>query len=436
LRLPSDKSIAHRALLFNAMAEGEADITLERPGQDVVSTALALRTLGAVEPLANARFRVRGGGTAARASLPGNGGETLDCGNSGTSARLFSGALAGRLASAPATLVGDASLSGRPMERVAAPLRAMGAEVATTDGHLPMRVGGAGGADAGLRAIDHRLPVASAQVLGAVTLASLSASGRTTIETPGPTRDHTERLLGWLGAKVRRDGFTTTIEGPTGFIARSITVPADISSAAAWLVAGSIHPDAEVVLPGVGINQSRTAIIDVLREMGARIEIDPAPEDGPEPVATLVVRSAGTLRPIDLHGDRIAELIDELPLLSIAMAAADGTSTVRDAGELRVKESDRIALVVANLRAIGVDAEELPDGWLVRGGTTATMPAAPEIQTKGDHRIAISFAVAALTGLASGGVLIDDPDCVEVSYPGFWDDLASVTELPDAVAVA
>jgi 3-phosphoshikimate 1-carboxyvinyltransferase len=420
-------------MLFNAMAHGEAEITLERPGQDVISTATALRTLGAVEPLGGGRFRVRGGGTLSRASLPGAGGETLDCGNSGTSARLFSGALAGRSATGAATLIGDASLSGRPMERVASPLRAMGADVATTDGHLPMHIGGG----ATLRAMDHRLPVASAQVLGAVTLASLAADGRTTVETPGPTRDHTERLLGWLGASVHRDGYKTTIDGPTGFRARSITVPADISSAAAWLVAGSIHPDAEVALPGVCINPSRTAIIDVLREMGARIEIDAAPEDGPEPVAMLVVRSSGALRSIDLAGDRIAELIDELPLLSIAMAAADGISTVRDAGELRVKESDRIALVVANLRAIGVDAEELPDGWLVRGGAAAVAAAeAPRIETRGDHRIAISFAIAALTGLVAGGVVIDDPDCVEVSYPGFWDDFATLAEAPDRVAVA
>jgi 3-phosphoshikimate 1-carboxyvinyltransferase len=428
LRLPSDKSIAHRALLFNAMATGVAEITLERPGQDVVSTAMALRTLGAVEPLGSGQFRVHGGGATGCAALPGTGGETLDCGNSGTSARLFSGALAGRSAPGAATLIGDASLSGRPMERVAAPLRAMGADVSTTDGHLPMRIGGG----ATLRAMEHRLPVASAQVLGAVTLAALAADGTTTIDTPGPTRDHTERLLGWLGARVRRDGFRTTVAGPTGFRARSIAVPADISSAAAWLVAGSIHPDAEIALPGVGINPSRTAIIDVLREMGADIEIQAAPDDGPEPVARLVVRSAGRLHPIELHGERIAELIDELPLLSIAMAAADGTSTVRDAGELRVKESDRIALVVANLRQIGVAAEELPDGWLVRGGVRAGVDA-PAIETKGDHRIAISFAVAALTGLVPS-VVIDDPACVEVSYPGFWDDVDAVAEQREPVA--
>jgi 3-phosphoshikimate 1-carboxyvinyltransferase len=308
------------------------------------------------------------------------------------------------------------------MERVAAPLRTMGADVVTTSGRLPMRVARTGD----LRALDMQLPVASAQVLGAVTLAALAAPGRTTVSTPGPTRDHTERLLSWLGAPVRRDGLTTTIDGPVALQARSITVPCDISSAAAWLVCAVLHPDAEVRLPGVGINPSRTAILAVLREMGADIGVEPAPDDGPEPVATIVVRSSPQLRPIDLTGGRIAELIDELPLLSIAMAAANGVSSVRDAGELRVKESDRIALVVNNLRAIGVDAEELSDGWRIRGGARLRRPDA-EVETRGDHRIAISFAVAATAGLAPS-LVIDDPDCVDVSYPGFWDDLARLSE--------
>lgn len=436
LRLPSDKSIAHRALLFNAMAAGTADVLVRRPGADVRSTAGALRTLGALEAGdaredgdGLTRYRVRGGGTAKVAGLPGSGGEAFDCGNSGTTVRFLTGALAGRAAATPATLSGDASLSRRPMERVAAPLREMGATIETTDGRLPIRVSG----HRPLRAMVHWLPVASAQVLGAISLAALSAEGRTTIETPGPTRDHTERLLAWLGAPILRVGNTTALDGPAALTARSLTVPGDISSAAAWLVAASIHRDAEVTLLDVGLNPSRLAIVDVLREMGADIEIAPHPSDeGPEPTGDVVVRSVTRLHSIALSGSRIVELIDELPLLAIAMAAADGTSEVRDAAELRVKELDRIAFVVRNLRAVGVDASELPDGWQIRGrsgGPASTLPGRGgpiEIETNGDHRIAIAFAVAASTGLAPE-LEIDDPVCVDVSYPGFWTDLATVT---------
>lgn len=436
LRLPSDKSIAHRALLFNAMASGSADVLVRRPGMDVRSTAAAVATLGAltvtrIEAGGLVRFEVLGGGSSGAAGLPGHGGEALDCGNSGTTVRFLAGALAGR-EGRDARLLGDASLTRRPMERVAEPLRAMGAEIETTNGRLPMRVIG----HRPLRAMAHRLPVASAQVLGAISLAAMAADGRTTIETPGPTRDHTERLLAWLGAPIHRQGHVTTIDGPAGITARSLTVPGDISSAAAWLVAASIHPDADLRVADVGLNPSRLAIVDVLREMGADVELEAgASEEGPEPAGDLVVRSAGGLRSIVLAGSRIAELIDELPLLAIAMAAADGVSEVRDAAELRVKESDRIALVVRNLRAIGVEADELPDGWRITGfgGGKGTAPARQteggpvHIETAGDHRIAISFAVAAATGLAPE-VAIDDPACVDVSYSGFWDDLASLTE--------
>jgi 3-phosphoshikimate 1-carboxyvinyltransferase len=435
IRLPADKSIAHRALIFNALASGSAEVELHHPGADVRSTASALGALGAVTPLGEeaggvVRFGVTGGGTPEAARLPGMGGETLDCGNSGTTMRLLSGALAGR--PHEAILVGDASLSRRPMERVAAPLRTMGADVSTTDGHPPVSVRGS----RRLLATEHRLPVASAQVLGAVSLAALAARGRTSVEVPGPTRDHTERLLAWLGADVRRDGTRTVIEGPSGFAARSLRVPGDISSATAWLVAGALHPDAEIELLDVGLNPSRLGVVEVLREMGADIELRPRaandPDAGPEPAGDILVRGGRPLRPIRLDGARVADVIDELPLLGVAMAAANGTSELRDAAELRVKESDRIALVVRNLVAIGADAEELPDGWRVRAGGPAAAGGGgrassgrADIVTGGDHRIAISFAVAALTGVARE-VRIDDPACVAVSYATFWDDLATV----------
>ncbi len=431
LRLPADKSVAHRALLFNAMGAGTATVRLHRPGGDVLSMAGALQALAAIEDLAvddvgATVATVRGGGTAAAACLPGDGGETLDCGNAGTAMRLLAGALAGRPGTA--TLIGDASLSGRPMERIAAPLREAGAAIETTDGHAPLRITGR----RPLLAMVHRPAVASAQVIGCLSLAALAAGGTTTVEVPGPTRDHTERLLAWLGAPVHRDGMVTTIEGPAGFAARSLTVPGDISSAAAWLVAGALHPDAEIHLEGVGLNPSRVGIIDVLREMGADIEValddgdggeggDGAP-DHPEPVGTITVRGGRPLRAIAIDGDRVADVIDELPLIGVAMAAAAGRSELRDAAELRVKESDRLALVVANLAAVGALVEERPDGWIVRRGR----PREAAIHTDGDHRIAMAFAIAAVCGVA-GTVRIDDPACAAVSYPSFWTDLETLS---------
>lgn len=419
LRLPADKSVAHRALLFNAMAEGEAEVTVTRPGEDVLSMAHVLQQLGAVESIVEApvgftHVRLRGGGTREAAMLPGSGGETLDCGNAGTAMRLLIGALSGRPVAA--TLVGDASLSGRPMERVAAPLRGVGARIVTEDGHAPVLVEGS----RDLVATEHVLPVASAQVIGALTLAGLAARGTTVITSPGPTRDHTERMLAWLGAPVRREGYVTTVEGPAGFTARTIDVPGDISGAAAWLVAGALHPDAHIVIEEVGLNPSRTGIIDVLRDMGADIKVasDGPTEWCPEPVGTITVSGGKPLRAIDLAGDRVADVIDELPLIAMAMAAAEGTSTVSGARELRVKESDRIARVVEGLQAVGARAEEREDGWVVSKGTAR----GAAIRTDGDHRIAMSFAVAALTGVA-GTVEIDDPACAAVSYPTFWTDM-------------
>jgi 3-phosphoshikimate 1-carboxyvinyltransferase len=428
LRLPADKSVAHRALLFNAMGAGTATVRLDRPGGDVLSMAGALQALGAVAGLAaddvgTTVITVRGGGTPSAARLPGDGGETLDCGNAGTAMRLLAGALAGRPVTA--TLVGDASLSSRPMERIAVPLRAVRAAIETTAGHAPLRITGR----RPLLAMAHRPAVASAQVIGCLSLAALAADGTTTIEVVGPTRDHTERMLSWLGAPVHRDGLVTTIEGPAGFAARSLTVPGDISSAAAWLVAGALHPDAAIHLEGVGLNPSRVGIIDVLREMGADIEValdrdegGEGPPDQPEPVGTITVRGGRPLRAIAISGDRVADVIDELPLLGVAMAAAEGRSELRDAAELRVKESDRVALVVANLAAVGARVEERPDGWIVRRGR----PREATIHTDGDHRIAMAFAIAAVCRVA-GTVRIDDPACAAVSYPSFWTDLETLS---------
>ena len=409
--MPGDKSIAHRALIVNALSGGPATVTVRSPGRDVLSTAACLRELGVsvVEEADGALTRFTVSGRPYRDA-------TLDCGNSGTTMRLLAGAIAGL--PIRATLVGDASLSVRPMERVAALLRAAGAEVTTRDGRAPVTIAGRERTSAAT----HRLPVASAQLLGAAALAGLSAEGETRIESPGPTRDHTERMLGAAGVAIRRDSLTTVVVGPAVPGPIDVVVPGDISSAAPWLVAGALHPDADLTLAGVGLNPSRTRMIDVLRRMGANVEARITDGDGPEPLGDLRVRGGSALTAISVGGDEVAALVDELPLLGVAMAAADGgVSELRDAAELRVKESDRIAAVVAGLRAIGASVEELPDGWRVRRGS----PKEARVTTRGDHRIAVAFAVAALAGVASA-VELDDSDCVAVSYPTFWTDLAEV----------
>ena len=382
IAVPSDKSIAHRALIVASLAKSESNIRLDEPGEDVLSTKSAL------------------------AAIPSG---TIECGNSGTTMRL----LAGVLAATPGTftLTGDASLSGRPMERVAAPLRAMGAEIETTDGHAPLTIRG----HAPLCAMRHELPVASAQVLGAICLAALNADGTTEVVMPGPTRDHTERMLAAAGIDIARVGSVTTIAGPARPRPLDMSVPGDFSSAAAWLVAASLHPDAAVTIKNVGLNPTRTALLGVLRVMGADIDIE-LTSSAIEPMADLTVRSS-KLRAITLNPDLVPALIDELPLLAVAMAGAEGTSEVRGAGELRVKESDRIATITAALTAIGAEVEELPDGWRIQRGNSRSA----RIITAGDHRVAMAMAVAAWAGLAES-VTLDDPSCVAVSYPSFWRD--------------
>jgi 3-phosphoshikimate 1-carboxyvinyltransferase len=410
LELPADKSIGHRALIVNALSGGPATVTMRSPGLDLLSTVDCLRALGVTvaEALEDGRVRFHLSGTPSADAV-------LDCGNSGTTMRL----LAGAVAALPlrVTLDGDASLRSRPMERVARLLRAMGADATTTDGHAPMTVAGR----RSLAAVTHSLPVASAQLLGAASLAALAARGVTRIEAPAPARDHTERMLAAAGVDIRREGLTTTVIGPSRPRPISMTVPGDISSAAPWLVAGAIHPDADITLGGVGLNPTRTALVALLRRMGADVEMAVTDGVGPEPTGELRVRGGRPLSAVTIGGDDVPPLIDELPLIAIAMAAADGTSELRDAGELRVKESDRIASTVAGLRLIGARVEELPDGWRVSRG----VPAEARVATHGDHRIAIAFAIAAATGVAAS-VELDDAECVSVSYPGFWDDLTGV----------
>ncbi|HEX2765323.1 MAG TPA: 3-phosphoshikimate 1-carboxyvinyltransferase [Candidatus Limnocylindria bacterium] len=411
LSVPADKSIAHRALIVNALSGGPATVVMRSPGRDVLSTAACLRALGV-------RVDSETAGPVVRFTLTGppRADAELDCGNSGTTMRLLAGALAGL--PLHAVLDGDASLRTRPMERVATLLRATGAAVATTNGRAPITVVGSERP----KAVAHRIPVASAQLLGACALAALGAEGETTIEVPAEVRDHTERMLAATGVDIRRDGLVTSVRGPAHPRPMSLRVPGDPSSAAPWLVAGTLHPDADVTIVDVSLNPTRIALLDLMRRMGADVEATITDEHGPEPVGDLRVRGGAALTAVEIGGDEVAALIDELPLVAILMAAADGTSELRDASELRVKESDRIGATVAGLEAIGASVEELPDGWRVSRG----LPRAGRVTTHGDHRIAIAFAVAALAGVASA-VELDDPDCVAVSYPTFWGDVAEVS---------
>ena len=408
LELPGDKSIAHRALIVGALSGGPSSVTVRAPGADVRSTAAGLRALGV-------SLDERADGASVHFTIAGRPSRnaTVDCGNSGTTMRLLAGAMAGL--PLRVTLDGDDSIRTRPMERVASLLRAMGAEVTTTDGHAPLTVVGR----SRLTAAAHHLPVASAQLLGATVLAGLAAGGETTISSPGPTRDHTERMLVAAGIDVRRDGSVTTVQGPARPAPLNVAVPGDVSSAAPWLVAAARHPDAEVTITDVGLNPTRIALVDVLRRAGAEVEATVLHVRAGEPVGDIRARGGGQLEPVAIAGTDAAALIDELPLLGVLMAAAGGE--LRDASELRVKESDRIAAMVAGLDAIGASVEERPGGWRVTPGS----PRDAAIATHGDHRVAIAFTVAALTGVAAS-VALDDPDCVGVSYPTFWSDLAEV----------
>ena len=354
-------------------------------------------------------------GLGTRIALGSLGPGTADCGNSGTSMRLLAGAVAH--GSGQSTLTGDASLSGRPMVRIAEPLRRMGAEIELIDSHAPVVVRG----HRPLLALEHQLSVASAQVLGAIALAGLAADGLTTVSVPGIVRDHAERMLSAQGVQIERATYagrtTTTILGPTDLMPMWIDVPGDFSSASAWIVAGALHADASLLITGVGLNPTRTALLDVLRAMGARIDVQQQGEQAGEPLGSIQVRGGSSLNAVTLGAVDVAPLIDELPLLAVAMAAARGTSEVRGASELRVKESDRIAAMAAALTLIGANVEELEDGWRISAGR----PLDATIVTHADHRIAMAAAVAAWTGVARS-VVLDDPECVAISYPTFWRD--------------
>jgi 3-phosphoshikimate 1-carboxyvinyltransferase len=416
--VPGDKSIAHRALLLGALAEGTTVVTGFPGGADVVSSLGAVRALGARGERAGEVVRIEG--TAGR--LGPSGTTAVDCGNSGTTMRLLSGLVAA--GEGTTVLDGDDSLRRRPMRRIAEPLVAMGAHVETTDGHAPLTVRGAS-----LAAIEWKLPVASAQVKSAVLLAGLRARGTTRIVEPLASRDHTERLLPHFGVELTRDGHAVAVRGGQRLRSAEVPLPGDPSSAAFLVVAALLVPGSNVLVRDVGVNPTRTGFLGILRRMGAEVDVEGEVVVAGEPRAALHA-CAASLRGTAIGPQDVPAAIDELPVLCVAAALAEGVTTLAGAAELRVKESDRLA-ALEQLRLLGVDLTATADGLVIRGAGRRPLGAA-RIRAGGDHRIAMAFAIA---GLASpDGVEIADPECVEVSFPGFFERLMACGARVETVA--
>ncbi len=404
LRVPGDKSISHRAIMLGSIAEGVTEVRGFLEGEDSLATLAAFRAMGVkIEGPRQGRVTIHGVGLH---GLKAPGGP-LDLGNSGTSMRLLCGLLAGQ--KFDTLLVGDESLSRRPMKRVTEPLARMGARIVTTErGTAPLHIQGG----QKLTGIDYAMPVASAQVKSSLLLAGLYADGRTCVTEPAPTRDHTERMLTGFGYAVSRQGDKICLNGAGRLKAAAIDVPADISSAAFFMVGASIAPGSDLVLEHVGINPTRVGVINILKLMGADIELLSSREAGGEPVADIRVRYS-RLHGVEIPLDQVPLAIDEFPALFIAAACAEGETLLRGAEELRVKESDRIQVMADGLRALGIYARPTPDGIIIEGGRLG----GGVIESRGDHRIAMSFAVAALR--ASGTITIHDCANVNTSFPDF-----------------
>jgi 3-phosphoshikimate 1-carboxyvinyltransferase len=417
LRLPGDKSISHRAAMIASIAHGESTLENFSSAQDCAATLGCLQALGVRVEKNGATVSIFGTGATALQKPA----EILNAQNSGTTMRLLSGVLASQ--PFETTITGDDSLLSRPMQRVAEPLRLMGAEVVLeANGCAPLRIKG----QRPLRSVEYQLPIASAQIKSAVLLAGLGADGITTVEEPAPTRDHTERLLGEFGAPIESTGKRISIRGGAKLNSHNLFVPGDISSAAFFIAAAASLPGSDLLIRDVGLNPTRTAFLSALRTLGADIVVSDEHLEGGEPVGSLRIRS-DTLkesRSLEISGAEISNLIDELPLLGFVAASLGCKMTLRDAGELRVKESDRIAATVANLSRMGAYAEERADGWLIEG--TGKLHGA-SLSAFGDHRIAMGCAVAALS--AQGPSQIEGAaNSVAVSLPEFWSLLESVAE--------
>ena len=417
IEIPGDKSISHRAVMFNAVADGSAIVTNFSGGADCTSTIGILRAMGVeIE-----RAQGPGGrGDTVHISGVGMHGlteplEILDAGNSGTTTRLMSGLLAGR--PMLSILTGDDSLRSRPMGRVIEPLQSMGAEISARGGGRLAPIVFHGGS---LHGIEYEMPVASAQLKSCLLLAALRADGATVIKQPAVSRDHTERMLAGMGADIQVDGLDVTVRA-SDLAAADVEVPGDVSSAAFWIVAAAAHPDADITLSNVGVNPTRTGIFDVLRAMGADIELVNQRTVAGEPVADLRVRSSA-LKGVEIGSDIVPLMIDEIPVIAVAAAMAEGTTRITGAAELRVKESDRIAATAAWLKATGVRHEEAEDGLTIHGAGRLETAVADSFD---DHRIAMALAIA---GLVSDGTMgIERAESVDISYPTFWRDLDTLS---------
>jgi 3-phosphoshikimate 1-carboxyvinyltransferase len=403
LTLPGDKSISHRSLILGAIASGSSRLRGLSAGADVQSTASCLRSLG-VEIEGSL---VHGVGMKGFLAAP----TPLDCGNSGTTMRLLAGLLSAQ--DFASELMGDESLSRRPMDRVVEPLRLMGANAAWP----PLRVGG----KTPLTGIEYEMPVASAQVKSAILLAGLLAQGKTVVIEPVKTRDHTELMLGAMGAPIEVEGLRIEVGQTEGLEPLEMTVPGDFSAAAFWIVGGGLVGRSDIQLLGVGVNPTRTAFADVLDAAGIRVKRSNPRFEGREPVVDLEIRPAAQLHPIHIEDGMASEMIDELPVLAVAATQIAGTSVIRGAGELRVKESDRLAAMEEGLSAMGADIATQEDGWIINGPRRLE---GAKVNSFGDHRVAMALAIAGL--LADGRTEIEAAECVEISYPGFFDDLESL----------
>ncbi|MDT8406847.1 MAG: 3-phosphoshikimate 1-carboxyvinyltransferase [Methylococcales bacterium] len=407
VRVPGDKSMSHRSIMLGSLATGVTEVKGFLEAEDALSTLAAFRAMGVtIEGPHNGEVVIHGVGKHGLKAPN----APLDLGNSGTSMRLLSGLLAGQ--AFDSVLVGDESLTRRPMKRVTDPLRQMGAVIETaTGGTAPLKISGQHGK---LQAIDYVMPLASAQVKSCLILAGLYAQGETRVTEPAPTRDHTERMLQGFGYPVRREGATVCVDAKGALTATAIDVPADISSAAFFLVGASIATGSDVILEHVGINPTRTGVIEILKRMGASIELLNMREVGGEPVADLHVIGR-PLTGIDIPEELVPLAIDEFPVLFVAAACANGTTRLTGAEELRVKESDRIQVMADGLVALGVNAQATPDGMIIKGGPIGE----GTVTSHGDHRIAMAFAIAGLR--AQGAIVIEDCKNVDTSFPSFRD---------------
>lgn len=412
LTVPGDKSISHRSVMFGAISEGITEVTHFLKSADCLSTISCFRKMGITIEEKAQTLLIHGKGLHGL-SAPA---EVLDTGNSGTTTRLISGILAGQ--SFESHLIGDASICKRPMGRIMKPLQAMGADIASDRGNdcAPLTIKGHP-----LKAIHYDSPVASAQVKSCVLLAGLYADGPVSVTEPALSRNHTELMLSSFGASVTSFGTTATILPDPHLVGQKVSVPGDISSAAYFICAALMVPGSEVLIRNVGINPTRDGILRVVRAMGADIEYRNIREQAGEKTADLLVRYTKDLHGTVIEGDLIPTLIDEIPVIAVLAATADGETVIRDAEELRVKESDRLTIMVDSLRAMGCDIEGTPDGMIIRGGRPMQ---GAQIDSHLDHRIAMSFAVASL--VAEGTTAIQNAECVNISYPEFYRDLASL----------